>query len=47
MNKAAKKKLNTRWRTGATRYDTKQQAEIDKKYREPFGWYHGAKLRQR
>jgi hypothetical protein len=41
------KKVNTRWRTGAARYDAKQQAEIDKKYREPSGWRNGAKLRPR
>jgi len=42
-----KKKLNTRWRNGAARYDAKQQAEIDKKYHEPFGWRNGAKVSRR
>jgi hypothetical protein len=38
------KKLNTRWRAGAARYDAKQQAEIDKKYHESSGWRNGAKV---
>jgi hypothetical protein len=45
--KDAKKKVNTRWRRGATRYDAKQQTEIDKKYHESFGWRNGAKVRRR
>jgi hypothetical protein len=43
----SKKKLNTRWRIGATRYDARQQAEIDKKYHEAFGWHNGAKVRRK
>lgn len=46
-DKKSKKKLNTRWRKGAARYDAKQQAEIDKKYHEPHGWRQGARLRRR
>ena len=42
-----KKKVNTRWRAGAARYDAKTQASIDKNYHEPFGWYHGARVRRR
>jgi hypothetical protein len=45
--KKSKKKLNTRWRRGSARYDSKQQAEIDKKYHEPFGWKNGAKVSRR
>jgi hypothetical protein len=45
--KKSKKKLNTRWRQGSARYDSKQQAEIDKKYHEPSGWKNGAKVRRR
>lgn len=45
--KTVKKKVNTRWRVGAARYDARQQAEIDKKYREAYGWRHGAKVRRR
>jgi hypothetical protein len=41
------KKLNTRWRASGARYDAKQQAEIDKKYHEPHGWHHGAKVRRK
>lgn len=45
--KTPSKKLNSRWRKGGTRYDTKAQAEIDKKFHEPFGWHRGAKVRRR
>jgi hypothetical protein len=44
--KTPSKKLNTRWKGGG-RYDAKQQAEIDKKYHEPFGWHNGAKVRRK
>jgi hypothetical protein len=47
MNKTAKRKVNGRWTKGAARYDAKQQAEIDKRYHEPFGWHNGAKVRRR
>jgi hypothetical protein len=43
-DKKSKKKMNTRWRAGAARYDSKQQAEIDKKYHESSGWRNGAKV---
>jgi hypothetical protein len=43
----AKKKLSTRWRAGAARYDSKQQAEIDKRYHEAYGWHNGAKVRRK
>lgn len=50
-DKKPKRKVNTRWRVGAARYDAKQQAEqqaeIDKKYHEAYGWNHGAKVRRR
>ena len=46
MKKPAKK-LNTRWRRGAARYDKKQQDEIDKKYHEAHGWRNGARVRPR
>jgi hypothetical protein len=45
--KTSGKKVNSRWRRGAKRYDEKQQAQIDKQYHEPFGWYHGALVRRR
>jgi hypothetical protein len=45
--KTSTKKLNTRWRKGGTRYDSKQQAEIDKRYHEASGWRNGARLRPR
>jgi|HubBroStandDraft_1064217.scaffolds.fasta_scaffold283585_3 hypothetical protein len=45
--KGPTKKINSRWRRGAARYDSKQQAEIDKKYHEAFGWRNGAKVRRR
>ena len=41
------KKVNGRWTKGAQRYDSKQQAEIDKKYHEAFGWRNGAKVSRR
>ncbi len=53
--KTAKKKILSRWglargtglTRGTARYDAKQQAEIDKKYHEPFGWHNGAKVRRK
>jgi hypothetical protein len=43
----AKKKLNTRWRSGAQRYDKKTQDVIDRKYHEQSGWFRGAKVSRR
>jgi hypothetical protein len=45
--KTVAKKVNTRWVVGAPRYDAKQQAEIDKKYHEPYGWHNGARVRRK
>jgi hypothetical protein len=45
--KSGGKKVNGRWTKGAQRYDAKQQAEIDKRYHEQFGWRNGAKVRRR
>ena len=45
--KTAKKKVNTRWRADAARYDAKQQAEIDKKYHEAYGWHNVARVRRK
>lgn len=45
--KKSGKKLNTRWRAGAVRYDKRQQDEIDKKYHEPSGWHRGARVHRR
>jgi hypothetical protein len=47
--KVAKKKTKSRWGRNSlgsnnTRYDAKQQSEIDKKYHEPFSWRNGAKV---
>jgi hypothetical protein len=35
---------NSRWRRGGARYDKKTQDDIDKKYHEQRGWWHGAKV---
>jgi hypothetical protein len=45
--KMTSKKVNSRWIFGAARYDAKQQAEIDKKYHEPYGWRNGARVRRK
>ena len=45
--KTSTKKINTRWRKGAMRYDSKTQQVIDKKYHEAFGWRNGAKVSRR
>lgn len=47
MSKEPKRKVNGRWTKGVARYDAKAQGEIDKKYHEPAGWHHGAKVRRR
>jgi hypothetical protein len=43
------KKINTRWRARGPllRYDKRTQDEIDRKYHEPYGWRHGARVRRR
>lgn len=45
--KTKSKKINSRWRRGAARYDAKTQERIDKNYHEAFGWRNGAKVRRR
>jgi hypothetical protein len=47
MSKTPKRKMNSRWRLGAARYDAKTQERIDKNYHEPFGWRNGAKVHRR
>lgn len=50
--KTAKRKTKSRWGRNSlgspnTRYDAKQESEIDKKYHEAYGWRNGAKVRRR
>jgi hypothetical protein len=45
--KAPSKKMNSRWRRGATRYDGKTLEVIYEKYHERYGWWHGARVRRR
>lgn len=43
----AKKKLNSRWTRGNVRYDERTMELIRERYREPYGWHQGARVRRR
>lgn len=41
-----KKNPRSRWLRGADRYDEKMTEYILRRYREPLGWYQGARVRR-